>query len=184
MNGKKCKAIMEYEKVTLKILSVAKKPAWKYKKWFIENADHFHFKDVNIELSQKLADEIDAKIKQCYHNSFLGMLTRIGYTYYEGFTWSKRIPLAIEHSWLVKDNKVVDPTLIINGEKLGNQIRKLMPSSNKKSASEAGTRAGARVGDEYMGVCIPNEFVRKLVLKNGYTGGVLFNYWRSLNDNS
>src|SRR3990172_11011531 len=121
-----------------------------YKKWLLDNFKYFI--KVNIEESKQVSKESYAEIKHCYHNCFR-VLTDKNYRYFEGFTWNKRIPIPLEHSWLVINDQVIDPTLIIN-------------VNNIKD----------RLGDEYIGVEIPADFVLANAIKTKRTGPFLFNY--------
>jgi len=114
--------------------------------------------------------KIHAKVKECYHNTWLAVLGT-NLRYFEGFVWSKEVPIPLEHSWLVKpDGKVVDPTLGISTEETNRQM--------KKQYRIESTREN-RLENEYVGVYIPTQILNKFVMKNKRTGGFLFEFYQS-----
>ncbi len=126
-------------------------PAKKYKIWFQKDCKVFHEVD-NIK-SKDVAKRNNAKLKQCYYNSFRGF-SEPGMKYYEGYVWSASCPIPLEHSWLVKDGKVIDPTLILD-TKYSND----------------------RLGDEYVGIEIPRDFLLSRCVKTMKSGPFLFDYF-------
>jgi len=122
-----------------------------FRTWFANLGQTF--KSVDKQLSKKLKKRESCKIKQCYYNAWkcdiIGQMK-----YFEGFVLSKGCPIELEHSWLVKDGKVVDPTLCIGG----------------------------RFGDEYFGIEIPRQWLNRHVMKTKTTGEFLVDYYLSLKE--
>ena len=119
--------------------------------------------------------KINARVKECYHNTWLAVLGT-NLRYFEGFVWSKEVPIPLEHSWLVKpDGKVVDPTLGISSEETNRQMKRKWIA---KDYSLETTREN-RLENEYVGVHIPTEILNKFVMKNKKTGGFLFEFFLS-----
>jgi hypothetical protein len=144
-----------------------------YKEWFYKNARTFT--KVDEKISEKLSLQHDCQIKECYRNSWIATCGRPDLKYFEGFVASEEIPIPIEHSWIVNaDGKVIDLTLIINGDRLGKQLKKNY-GINEKSDRRS------RLGDEYFGLQIPTDFVNKMCFKNKITGTFLFEYFMTLN---
>lgn len=50
------------------------------------------------------------KLKHCFHACQIVSLFSPSYQYYEGYARNPAVPMNIEHAWLVKDGKVLDPT--------------------------------------------------------------------------
>jgi len=93
----------------------------KFKNWFVENQTTFSF--INKEKSKEMSTRTRSKIKQCYHNCFRG-LWRCDLKYFEGYVWSKAIPIPLDHCWLVNEKgEVIDPTLIISTKQKGGEDR-------------------------------------------------------------
>lgn len=122
-----------------------------YKEWLLDNTEYFA--EINVEQSIKVSKNIDAQIKQCYYNCLKATFGR-RFKYYEGYVWSNRIQIPLEHSWLVKDGQVIDPTLIIKTQMLGD-----------------------RMGDEYLGIELPLKFILKQALKTKRSGPFIFDYF-------
>lgn len=142
-----------------------------YKEWFYKNSESF--KDVNKELSEKLSIENSCEIKQCYRNAWIATCGKRNLRYFEGFVASKSIPIPIQHAWLIDtDGKVVDPTLIINGDRMVKQLRKMGIKDH--------TPRGNRLGDDYFGMEIPIDFVNKMTFKKKITGEWLLDYFKSV----
>lgn len=167
-----CKNILSFQQAQL---SMIKKGGTEnqidYHSWFIKNAEHFHLAQVDQRLSEATSIAVDAQIKECYHNSWKGLMENLTARYFEGYVWSKNIPIPIEHSWLVTmEGRVIDPTLIINGEQLENQLEKFNLKKHFGNIKN-------RLGDEYMGVYFPTNVINKFVMKKKATGGFLIDYW-------
>lgn len=117
--------------------------------------------------------KINARVKECYHNTWLAVL-RTNLRYFEGFVWSKEVPIPLEHSWLIKpDGKVVDPTLGISTEETNRQMKRKWIAKDYKLQ----TQRENRLENEYVGVHIPTEILNKFVFKNKRTGGFLFDFF-------
>ncbi|MDX1371943.1 MAG: hypothetical protein R3321_05705 [Nitrososphaeraceae archaeon] len=129
--------------------------AYKYKKWFIDNAKTFT--DVDEKISKEISDNNGCKIKQCYRNIWVSLSSNPEMQYYEGFVISNSCPIPIEHCFGIIDGKVIDPTLIIDLDSYKN-----------------------RLGTQYYGVNIPNEWVIKQGFKTKMTGKFIFDYWREI----
>lgn len=165
-----CKNLIGFKEQELELLKKMDNPnPCRFLKWFLKNSEQF--KDVNKKLSEKVSLQVDAKIKECYHNTWKASWDR-GYKYYEGYVWSADVPLPLEHSWLTSYNKIIDPTLIISNLEVKNQFKKKYKGI--KHVSERN-----RLGDEYVGVHIPTHILNKFVLKNEKTGGFLLEYFLS-----
>lgn len=138
-----------------------------FKEWFYKNSKTFT--TVDEKLSEKLSLINNCQIKDCYRNAWISCLGRSELKYYEGFIMTCGIP--IQHAWLVNaDGMVIDPTLIINGERMKEQLLKnykIKESSNKKS----------RLSEEYFGLEIPIDFVNKMSFKHKITGEWVFRYY-------
>jgi hypothetical protein len=122
----------------------------KYYAWILKNAQLF--RDVDKERSKEFAKNLGLKIRQCYKNAW--MISSYGIRYFEGFVWSERVPIPIEHGWGVLDGKVIDPTLAIKVK--GNDDR---------------------FGNEYYGIEFPKKTIDDLVWKNKCTGTFLTEYF-------
>jgi len=158
---KECKNIMQIQKTEQKLLKKYRGHEYEFRTWFIENSNHFH--QVDVEKSMQLAKENNALVKQCYRNCWNIALGNRGYEYYEGFVWSEDIPIPIEHTWLVKDGKVIDPTLIIDNKTAEKQLRS--DKEYRHLVTDKGFKIReSRIGDEYMGVNIPIDFVNSLLI--------------------
>jgi hypothetical protein len=81
-----------------------------YWQWFKAMGQHFGPNEIDKVESSRIQKLHNLKIKECYYNSWLIHQVRPGYRYFEGFVHSV---IPIEHAWLVKDGKVVDPTLAV-----------------------------------------------------------------------
>jgi len=84
----------------------------KYKEWILNEGTLFT--KVNIFLSQQLAKEYNCKIKSCYKNVWDIASIQSDFKFFEGYIWNKRIPMPMEHAFLVRDGAVIDPTLASN----------------------------------------------------------------------
>ena len=149
----------------------------KYLKWFLKNAEHFA--DVDIDTSHTVSREYECVVKSCYHNCWkivsCGNLKNL--RYFEGYVWSKRVPIPLEHSWLVDSKgKVIDPTLIITGELAYKQMKKEYKNIERKHFTDDDKK---RYGDEYYGVEFPIKDLNKLVFKHKKTGGFLIELFLS-----
>jgi len=161
--------ILEQINAEIKVMKNENSPAKHYKVWFKDQCEVFY--KVDETKSKEVSDRTYAKIKQCFINCFRGL--EPGMKYFEGYVWSVDIPIPLEHSWLVKDGVVVDPTLIISGDKLKKQQRKYF----KKGYKLPNGNERYRLGDEYAGVEIPSKWLFKECLKTKKSGPHLFNYF-------
>lgn len=137
---------------------------YRFQRWFLDNAKTF--KRVDKELSNKFSEKIQAQIKNCYYNSWRVANTDFTLDYYEGFVIDNELPIPIEHSWLVdKRGFVIDPTLIISGERFRKQMKKY----------GGGEKDGVnRIGTEYFGVKFTNEQINKFAIETKRTGSYLY----------
>jgi hypothetical protein len=127
---------------------------YKYKLWLMENTKLFT--KINKNESHRVRSRCDGKVKECYYNCWKALSLNQHYRYYEGYVNSKRIPIPLEHSWLVnKKNEVIDPTLIIDVDK----------------------KIKNRLGDEYLGVEIPREYAYKKGFKTKKSGPYILDYF-------
>jgi hypothetical protein len=125
--------------------------AGKYHEWFYKKAETFT--DIDKDESRRLARIYKCKVKECFYNSWNINTTHPSYKYYEGYVYAHGIP--ISHSWLVKDGKVIDPTLAV--EALGDNDR---------------------FGTEYFGIEIPRSFSK---VHNGSIVESAFRYFMATN---
>ncbi len=167
--------ILEQVRMEITLMQKHKSPALDYKEWFCKEAEIFN--KVDKDLSEKVSVRTNAEIKHCFINCFRGLDP--GMRYFEGYVWSVDIPIPLEHSWLVKDGVVVDPTLIISGDKLKKQQRKY----TKKGYALPRDSTRYRMGDEYAGVEIPKDWLFKECVKTKKSGPHLFNYFMEKNKN-
>lgn len=172
-----CKNLMKYKQWELEALKKFDNKRktngnpFKFLDWFLKNSEQFT--DIDKKLSEKVSIEVDAKIKQCYYNTWKGSWNR-EYKYYEGYLWSKKVPLPIEHSWLVSDGKIIDPTMIIPSYKVKKQLKKYgMGGDNYEGRSFLDDQ------NEYVGVHIPTDTLNKFVMKSKKTGGFLLEFFLS-----
>lgn len=144
-----------------------------YKEWFYKTSQTLT--KVDEKISEKISLQHDCQIKECYRNAWISTCGRSDLKYYEGYVASKGIPIPIEHAWLVNaDGMIIDPTLIINGERLGRQLKENFGITEKSNRD-------SRLGDEYFGLHIPNDFVNKMCFSKKITGTFLFDYFLKLN---
>ena len=160
--------IMEQINAELQVMKNDTSLAKQYKFWFREEAEIF--RQVDKELSEKVSVRTYAEIKQCFINCFRGLDPDM--KYFEGYVWSVDIPIPLEHSWLVKDDQVIDPTLIIGGKRLEKQRKKYERKGYKLPKDNT-----YRLGDEYAGVEIPMAWLFKECVKTKKSGPHLFNYF-------
>lgn len=170
--------ILGFKEQELKLLSKSKNMSnqYKYLKWFLDNAEHFT--DLNVDLSHTVSRDNDCQVKSCYHNCWkaTSCANILNLRYFEGFVWSERVPLPLEHSWLVTpEGQVVDPTLIITGELAYKQMKKQYPQFTRADFKTNERRCG----DEYFGIEFPLLYLNKLVMKNKRTGGFLLELFLS-----
>ena len=170
--------ILGFKEMELKLLSKTNNMSnqYKYLKWFLDNAEHFT--DINADLSHTVSRDNDCQVKSCYYNCWkaVSCANILNLRYYEGFVWSERVPIPLEHSWLVTpEGQVVDPTLIITGEVAYKQMKKQYPNFTRKDFKTT----ERKTGDEYFGVDFPILYLNKLVMKNKRTGGFLLELFLS-----
>jgi len=168
--------ILEQINMELELMKNQNNIAKKYKEFIKKEGQVFN--KVNIELSEKVSKINETEIKQCYINCFRG-LTEPGTKYFEGYVWSIDIPIPLEHSFLVKNGQVIDPTLIISGKKLKKQQAKYI----KKGIALPEDNDRNRLGDEYLGVEIPKEWLYKQCVKTGKSGPHLLEYFMEKTEN-
>jgi len=89
------------------------------------------------------------KEKNCFYNSQILLTINDKYQYYEGWYITERIPIPIEHGFIVYNGKIIDITV-------NNRFKVI----------------------EYFGVRIPTEFVCEHIIKSGYSESMLFWYWK------
>jgi hypothetical protein len=145
--------LLQYEKSLVEAFykNKRKTPAGEYHKWLVKNGETFT--DIDKADSRRLAKKNHCKVKECFYNSWNINLSDHSYKYYEGLVYAHGIP--ISHSWLVKDGKVIDPTLAV--EACGDTDR---------------------FGAEYFGIEIPRSFSK---VHNGSIVESLFRYFNSTN---
>ncbi len=82
-----------------------------YWEWFRAMGQRFGPGDIDKVDSRRVQKRFRSEIKACYANAWMVHIINPEYKYFVGFV-DAVIP--IEHAWLVKDEKVVDPTMAIN----------------------------------------------------------------------
>ena len=85
--------------------------------------------------------------KKCFYNSQMLALSE-KYEYWEGWYVTKCFPLPFEHGWNMLDGNIIDVTAY-----------------------------GKFEVNEYFGVKIPIGYIRKMLLKTGYSDGYLGRYY-------
>lgn len=125
---------------------------FKYHNWFRENA--VLFEQVDRKKSESISKKYNCQIKQCYRNTWVAVTSDRSLQYYEGFVVSKSCPIPLEHSWIVSNGIVIDPTLII--------------SINNVSD---------RIGNEYYGIHLPTDYVIKRAFKTKRSGAFILDYY-------
>lgn len=143
-------------KLEIKMLSglASNEKQIEYKNWLITNSTLFSKQDVDLKESERFHNEFDTKIKQCFYNCWHGLYNR-QLRYFEGFVASKKIPIVMEHAWMVtRDNKIIEPTFII-------------PSHLDKD----------RIPDDYFGMELDTDWVLKESVKVKKTGPYLIDYY-------
>ena len=107
-----------------------------YRRWFEERATVFT--DVDSEASSRLARL--CKMQQCYANCARNEFG--GLDYYEGLVMVPSLGIPIDHAFLVRGTRVVDPTLAIGdriergtawaGIRIKNALRRAADSAGRK----------------------------------------------------
>ena len=87
---------------------------------------HFTAEDVDWDEGRRLS--VDCKVKCCYDNAYKTMTMH--HDYYEGYVIvAAYVNVITEHAWLVRNDKVIDPTLAIrekyDAEYLGVKMDKM-----------------------------------------------------------
>lgn len=104
--------LFQYKKQELQLYNSSQV---EYHKWFLDNAKGFT--SVDKELSRKKSRQYRSKLKQC-HSNCMRIFSHEHFSnsdlkLYTGFELSNNIGFPIEHTWLVLDNVVIDPTLAV-----------------------------------------------------------------------
>ena len=92
-----------------------------YWEWFKSMGQRFGPGDIDKVESRKIQKRFGSKIKECYSNSWMVHVIKPEYKYFVGFVDSV---IPIEHAWLVKDGKVIDPTLAVKARGDSNRFGK------------------------------------------------------------
>ncbi len=146
-------ALVDYQKLLINAFKKDKESyGYKYHKWFKENA--VLFEQVDKLRSELISIKHHCQIKQCYRNAWVTATSDSSLKYYEGFVISNNCPVRLEHSWVVKNGIVIDPTLIIRVEGMKE-----------------------RIGQEYYGIHIPTDYVRKKAFQTGKSGAYILDYY-------
>jgi hypothetical protein len=130
--------------------------AWKdsaiaaYNKLILDHGERFCgvVPSDSIEETRKWRKARKPKIKQCFYNSQMFILTADNGLYYEGYCFDGLIPF--HHAWVVIDGKVVDFTLESRDKSLKRQ-------KIKNTASNP----------VYLGVVVPKRFIMTNIVKTG-----------------
>ncbi len=80
-----------------------------YTIWLKQNSTSYTI--IDKETSELFRDRYHSKIKACYTNCWKIAICEPEYSFYIGHVSALGLPLS--HAFLVKDNKVIDPTLAI-----------------------------------------------------------------------
>ena len=105
------------------------------------------FKEIDDDWAELKYASNEHKQRQCYYNSQMFALGG-KFEYWEGWYVTEGINLPLEHGWNVLNDKVIDVT--------------------------AHKRFNV---NEYFGVKIPINYVRKMLVKTGYSDGYLGRYY-------
>ena len=108
-----------------------------FTRWFDENATGFQFEDIDIEASHALAEKWfdDVEIHQCYSNSRYIAMCDQNYDVYVGYIYrDDHVPRA--HCWLVKDGRIVDPTLGLKSKSYYDENTKLVSTKDLTGRSQ------------------------------------------------
>jgi len=135
-------------------------------KWQLDNGKIFT--DIDEKTSRGLSEKYRCKIKNCYNNCMIIALVNDDLEYYEGYVYSENLIL-LEHAWLVKDNKVIDPTLAISKSRFNQQIKKyaIKKYAIKKYAIKK-RNSSLTLGTQYYGVRIPKDKLSEIALKKSH----------------
>lgn len=126
-----------------------------YYQWFLQTAERFNKVDTN--LSEIISEKYRCEVKKCYQNCSLVVKNNPStFKYYEGYVCIGKIPIPLNHAFIVKNNVVIDPTLGITGDRYAKQLEKIGLDDAKL------LEWSDRYGDEYMGVHIPFTTLTKL----------------------
>ena len=121
--------------------------------WVLDNGKYFKGVDRDKQMEQELIkNKHPHKEKACYYNSQMLLidLDCNDFKYYEGWYIPKGL-IPIEHGFIVNKGKVIDLTINGRGEV-----------------------------EEYFGVRIPSNFIRKRLINEGIADYSLIWYWDSL----
>lgn len=94
------------------VISITSEKQLRYYTYLFENMQYFTDKDLYIPQTKKEIKYIDSAIpKRCFDNCIKIAMKDKKFRYFEGFYLGGKIPLPLEHGFLVtEDNKVFDPT--------------------------------------------------------------------------
>lgn len=84
-----------------------------FHEWILKNGESFKGRELSKAEKEELKKFLSGtlfKPKHCYYNSQMIAAFSSVYKYYEGMATNKKIGMSFEHSWLVKDGQVYDPT--------------------------------------------------------------------------
>ncbi len=143
---------------------------YKFQKWLIDNSKTYT--KVDEVQSLKVSKQINAQVKGCYMNCFRAVGIR-GLSYCEGAVGGNDFLFPVEHAWLIDSNdNVIDPTLIISGNKLDKQMKKMYDVGDNYNAKRN------RLGGQYHGVKFTNIQVSKIALKRKIHTTYLFDLFQ------
>jgi len=78
----------------------------------------------------------------------------------------KKLGIPLEHSWLVnKDGLVIDPTLIISGNRFNKQMKKYGGTFKDEHN---------RIGSEYFGIKFTNAQINKYAIQTKKSGSFIY----------
>lgn len=115
------------------------------------------FKNVNIELSKKYSKY--SSLKECYRNCWVVTTEFPRLDYYQGYAKSSTTGI-FEHTFLVKNNKVIDPTMGISGANLRKSYKKIFNKGHEPKEKENS------FPKEYFGIKISNLELKTMMLES------------------
>jgi len=102
-----CKEIKDYLRNMAKMTEKSQMAG--FYEWLLKNGECFETQ--NKQLSKSYFDDGRHKVKQCFYNSAINLLSDDKLKYYEGY-YLPGLPIALKHAWNVKKGEVIDTTSI------------------------------------------------------------------------
>ena len=85
----------------------------KFYNWILSNGERFSGKFLTQEEEKHLRRLLGSPLylpKKCFYNCQMIVVSSKEFSYYEGYAQTETLGLNFEHAWLIKDQKVLDPT--------------------------------------------------------------------------